>query len=149
MRKKKNMWYSIGEKRKASMQKFFSAATYHTVLGESVHLHIKEGMHIRVASARLPPGFGQWAKGCRRSLGKGTGSKGGRWQILSLRVVQYTRFIYSKDTHRLDSAEETSVTVNKVRTAPAFLWTAEPFSLQKSMVVGTTCLWVGEGNSQE
>lgn len=57
--------------------------------------------------------------------------------------------MYSKGTHRLDSAEETSVTVTKVRTAPAFLWTEEPFALQKSTVVGATCLWVGERNSQE
>lgn len=59
------------EKRKASMKKFFSAAT-NTVLGESVHLHIKEGVQIRVA---LDSGR---KEGCRQSLGKGTGSEGGR-----------------------------------------------------------------------
>lgn len=50
------------------MQKFFSAATYYAGLGQSVHLHIKEGVQIRVASARLPPGFGQRAKGRIQSV---------------------------------------------------------------------------------
>lgn len=50
------------------MQKFFSAATYYAGLGQSAHLHVKEGVQIRVASARLPPGFGQRAKGRIQSV---------------------------------------------------------------------------------